>query len=101
MVLTLLSNDQLITDGLGLLVDSQFYSGTCALSVIWAQALSCSWGVFSTVGEVRSFHKPPETGKCWEEVKNVEMPRRESVLQSRAMDVDWGAAGGCLEEAWA
>lgn len=40
----------------------------------------------------------------WEvlkEVKNVEMPRREPVLQARAIDVDWGAAGGCLEEAWA
>ena len=86
---------------MGLFVDSRFYSGTRASSVIWAQGLSCSRGVFCTVGEVRSFHKPPETGKCWEEVKNVEMPRRESVLQARAIDVDWGAAGGCLEEVWA
>lgn len=84
---------------MGLLVDSRFYSGTRALSVIWAQGLSCSWGVFCIVGsEVRSFHKPPER-KCWEEV-HVEMPRRESVLQARHRCGLW-AAGGCLEEAWA
>ena len=39
--------------------------------------------------------------KVLEEVKNVEMQRTEPVLQARAIDVDWGAAGGCLEEAWA
>lgn len=73
---------------MGLVLDSQFYSGARVLSVIWARGASCSQGVFGPEGEVRRFRKPPKTGKCWEEVKSVRGDAEEGVIAS-----GWG--NGC------